>query len=314
MRHDLALQGTAVRFAGSETPWDPGLFQLTVDEYRPGKPVEIEARVAMDHSALRAKAVQGDKRPVILVAVARCAATRWNHELKRWILVTESDSVPDEPIKFVVDGDLVAQKFDLTFQACLGEDREGPRHVARHRWNVLAEKKFEVLLEPGGNEFPTEWVSFKKRNLPTAGLWHLEFEPANADLRPQEAVKMLLNQDAKSFRELLGSAGRRPETRLARNVTLRYIATSCVLDLVGSVLAAAEVEPPEDPEDRKETLWPRIFHLCKKVFEDGWDEDDPLESLKRIRKENTPLPVNLVNTAVQDAAGLNAQLARLLNR
>lgn len=312
VRLEDAIQETALRFKDSSAPWDPGNVKLTLEDYRPGRSIGLEARVQFDQAALRAGVLASGtgSEELAIVASSRCASTRVNREILRCPFRGSEPSPFVDEVALEIDGASVAQRFDLSFQVCLAQDRKSGEGFPRHRWNVLAEKRFEIVLEPGGRQFPTEWVEFSKRGLPSGGLWHLSFNVADASTPPPSGVKVLLNQEARPFVELLGPASRRSENRIARNLTMKFIAASCASDLLLAVLGSDE-PPTDDREERKDTLWPTIFRLCKLAFQDDWSDDDELLSLSELRSKYKAR-ANEVETRIQDATGLRRQIGRLI--
>ena len=123
---------------------------------------------------------------------------------------------------------------------------------------------------------------------------------------------MQLNKDVPAFVRLLSTtSSRKPELRVARGITLRYIATAVTANLFQLVLDSSE-DPPEDPTDRENTCWPLIFGTAKRVFEQDWNDKDELSSFNKLREKLKDQP-NEVETKVQAAAGLPRQLTGLLH-
>lgn len=309
-RADIALDATAVRIKDSATIWNPASKRIVVDGHDGGL-LELEANLVVDVPEVRSRALGGTQSPVALCVVARCPATRWTKELKRIDLPVSSETPFEQTIEVDVAGELVAKKMELCVATVLTLDRQEQGFLAKNRWNILAEKRFDIVLEPSGREFPNEWISFREHGLPH-GLWHLKFSAQDVSFSPEDALSVQLNKDIQSFVRLLSTtAARKQELRVARGLTLRYIASAVTANLVQLVLSSSE-DPPVDATDREGTCWPLIFATSKRIFEHDWDDKDELSSFRKLRDKFKDQP-NEIETAVQAAAGLPRQLTALLH-
>ncbi|MFL6387373.1 MAG: hypothetical protein ACJ71U_07790 [Terriglobales bacterium] len=309
-RADLALDATALRIKDSSPAWNPASRRLVVDGYEGGA-LDLEAKLVLDLPELRSRALGGTTSPIAISIVARCPSTRWTKELKRIDLPASSDTPFEDTIAFDVAGEWIAKKLELCIATALVSERPVQGFLARKPWNILAEKRFDIVLEPTGREFPNEWVSFREKGLPH-GLWHLRFSAQDVSIPPEDALNVQLNKDVVAFVRLLStSSSRKPELRIARGITLRYIATAVTANLLQLILDSTE-DPPEDPTDREGTCWPLLFGTAKKVFDQDWNEKDELSSFKKLREKLKDQP-NEIETRVQAAAGLPRQLAGLLH-
>jgi hypothetical protein len=309
-RADFALDASAVRIKESTSAWNAANRRIVVDSYEGGT-LELELKLVLDLPELRSRALGGTPSPIAISVIARCPSTRWAKELSRIEPSPSSDNPFEDTLSLDLSPEWIANKVELCVATTLMAERPAGGFFARKRWNILAEKRFDIVLESSGREFPNEWVSFREKGLPH-GLWHLQFSAQDVSLPPEKALSVQLNKDVAPFVRLLStSSSRKPELRIARGITLRYIATAITSNLLQLILQSAE-DAPDDPTDREGTCWPLIFGSAKRIFDQDWNENDELSCFKKLREKLKDQP-NEIETRVQAAAGLPRQLAGLLH-
>jgi hypothetical protein len=307
IRDDKPLAATALRLAGAED-WDPDSDRLLVPSIVPGEPVRLEARVIADLGSVYSIPLLPRRQALTLIAVARCPATRWSRVLQEWsIPARSSETFEVSPVALELDWNRIAGQVKLSLCLCLAADRAaGQGFFARRRLNILAEKRFRVLLGGVGGGL-TEWVSFREKELP-AGLWNLRLPEADLG-QPVDALRLWLNKDVESFHRLMtASAGQMPETRIAHRICLRVIAVEFLHALLMLGFSTPDDDLPESLEDVLGTCWSAVLGVCAKVFADEWDSGDQLASFTAMRERYRDQP-NEVETRVQ----AHLRMARLMD-
>jgi hypothetical protein len=206
------------------------------------------------------------------------------------------------------DSSRVARQFRVVFCLCLAAERTmGPDSFARKRWNIVAEKRFIVLMAGSGGTV-TEWVSFSDRGFPP-GLWHLSIPMGDLE-QPAANLRLFLNKDIESFRRLLSAtSGGLRDRLLAHNFVRRQIRAAFIQGFVSSVMACPEDELPVEGESAAGNCWEVAFGLCRQIFPELWNSDERIESIKSVRRIYGDTP-NVVETRVQAFAELPAVLER----
>src|SRR5205823_1825692 len=136
----------------------------------------------------------------------------------------------------------------------LASDRTaGGNNFARRRWNIIAEKRFTVLMSGAGGSI-TEWVSFRERKLP-AGLWYLNVPDGDLE-QPVANLRIYLNKDEEPFRRLLSStSATRPERVLAHTLMRRMIRAAFINGVLNLAFSTPEKDVPEDEELWDGSCW-----------------------------------------------------------
>jgi hypothetical protein len=310
-RDDAVLDGVAIRLAGGDAPWNPRADRLELAPPENGEPIHMEVRLDVDVPTVLGRPLLPSGHPVTLLAVARCRDTRWAEVVQTWTvpLRVRKRFTPD-PAIVRIDGEKVAGQFRLVFCLCLAEGRDTrPDSLARKRWNILAEKRFTVVLSGSGGSI-TEWVSFSQRGLP-AGLWHLHVPAGDLEERVGD-LRLYLNADVESFRRLLATtSGNLHERVLAHNLFRRQVRTAFIQGIVALALATPAADLPRDVDAVAGSCWELAFSLCREVFPDAWNQEDVISSIREVHRRFGAQP-HVVETRAQQVAQLPDVLKRSL--
>jgi hypothetical protein len=309
-RDNAVLESVALRLAGSDAGFNARVDRLDAMPPENGEPIRLEARIDVDVPTVFKYPLVPESQPVTLLAVARCRDTRWARTIKEW-------SIPISPPRkrftpnlepLTIDSGNVSGQFRVVFCLCLASDRTGGgAGFARRRLNIIAEKRFTVLMSGAGGSI-TEWVSFRERNIP-AGLWYLNVPGGNLD-HPASDLRIYLNKDVEPFRRLLSStSATRPERVLAHTLTRRMIRAAFINGILTLGFSSADKDIPEDEDGWAGTCWGVAFGLCRRIFPDQWDAEDPRASFLELKKDYATR-LNTLETLVQAFAELPLTLER----
>ncbi len=309
-RSNDVLESIALRVAGGDAGFNARVDRLEVPPPENGEAIRLEARLDVDVPTVFSHPLVPTGQPVTLLAVVRCRETRWARTIKEWSLPISPPQrrfTPD-PEPLTISADQVSGQFRLVFCLCLASDRtSGQSGFARRRWNIIAEKRFTVLMSGAGGSI-TEWVSFKERNLPH-GLWYLNVPGGDLD-QPVANLRIYLNKDVEPFRRLLSStSATRPERVLAHTLTRRMIRAAFINGMLNLAFSTPDRDIPDDDEAWLGSCWGVAFGLCRQVFADRWDPDAPLASFLTLRAQYSTR-LNLLETCVQAFADLPQTLER----
>lgn len=309
-RDNAVLDPIALRVAGGDAGFDARIDRLEVMPPENGDPIRLEARIDVDVPAVLDRPLVPARQPVALLAVARCRNTRWAQTIKEWRIPTTSKKRfnPDPEI-LQIDSGCVAGHFRLVFCLGLAADRmPGVSGFARRKWNIIAEKRFAVLMSGAGGSM-TEWVSFSEKRLP-AGLWYLNV-PMGDLHQPAADLRVYLNKDVESFRRLLSSrSASRTNLALAHTLTRRMIRAAFINGILALAFSTPKAEIPNDDEDTwAASCWGIAFGLCRQVFPTAWDPAAPINSFLELR-DYYATRLNELETYVQAFAELPQTLER----
>lgn len=309
-RNDTVLDSIALRLAGADTSFNASIDRLDLIPPENGEPVVLEARVNVNIPKALEYPLVPKSQPLSLLAVARCRETRWAKTIKEWQIPIHTPAeafVPDNEL-LTIDSGNVSGNLKLIFCLCLGSDRANDgQSFARRRLNIIAEKRFSVLMSGSGGSI-TEWVSFKDRTIPS-GLWYLSVPGGNLD-QPATELRMYLNKDCSSFHRLLSAtSATKPDRVLAHTLARRMIRAAFIYNILTLGFTSDEKDIPQDEDSWSTTCWGVAFNLCSKIFRDQWDEDDPYGAFLGLRKQYGQR-LNLLETQVQSYADLPSTLDR----
>lgn len=308
-RDNAVLDPIALRLAGGDAGFNARTDRIEVMPPENGEPIRLEARIDVDVPAVLDRPLVPAGQPFTLLAVARCRETRWAHTIKAWpIPTTPKKRFNPDPETLQIDSGRVSGQFRLVFCLGLAADRTaGGTGFARRKWNIIAEKRFAILMSGAGGSI-TEWVSFKERKLP-AGLWHLNVPGGDLD-QPAASLRIFLNKDVESFRRLLSStSASRPNLALAHTLTRRMVRAAFINGMLNLAFSSPDKDIPEDEETWAGSCWGVAFGLCRQVFSVSWDPDAPRNSFLELRKFYATR-LNLLETRVQEFADLPQTLER----
>jgi hypothetical protein len=309
-RNNTVLDPIALRLAGADAGFNARADRLEVIPPEHGEAIRLEARIDVDVPTVFNHPLVPEGQPVTLLAVARCRDTRWARTIREWSIPVNPPRkrFTPNPEPLTIDSGHVSGQFRVVFCLCLASDRTaGGSSFARRRWNIIAEKRFTVLMSGAGGSI-TEWVSFRERNLPH-GLWYLNVPGGNLD-QPAPDLRIYLNKDIEPFRRLLSStSATRPERVLAHTLTRRMIRAAFINGMLSLAFSTPNNDIPEDEESWGGSCWGVAFGLCRQVFPDRWDADDPIASFRELR-EHYATRLNTLETCVQAFAELPQTLER----
>jgi|GEM_PF-4699706 len=214
--HRLDAAGIPTHLPSTFTDWD---YQTTLD---------LMTEVEVDLPAFLEETGFPTGVSFEVLTVVTCADTFHRSIQSRNVLAHGATE-----IRFEMRGDFLARAFELEILVVLKDHTEaGSGFSAREAGSVLFRDSSRHTLEPGGDLFPIEPVSFKSR-FPGVNAervpWHLHLAAFDLDLPMRDQVVLQVNTDTPDFLDVIAS-GLGPEVKMIRAQIAELVLARAVFD------------------------------------------------------------------------------------
>lgn len=215
--------------------------------------------------------------PLDVLFVARCGETRWSDVVGLAESVDDDEGQAEYRDGVTIPRDRISGRVDCEVAVALSEIMETQDAAGSvPAGTVVAREEFRVRLERGGFRFPTRWVSFEDRNLPSKALWYVDITEGSWMQPVEDSVSILLNNDASDFYHVLED--QRKDYRVPATALRAQVAYDALAQMITAYLTSDVSDLEVDPSGRRlcdvvDRTLDDLFGTEKEDLEDVVQED-----------------------------------------
>lgn len=251
--------------------------------------LRLGLRVTIDWALLRRDTECSG--PLDVLFVARCGETRWSDVVGLAESVDDDEGQAEYREGVTIPRDRISGRVDCEVAVALSETVETEDTAGSvPAGTVVAREEFRIRLERGGFRFPTRWVSFEDRNLPSDALWYVDITEGSWMQPVEDSVSILLNNDASDFYRVLED--QRKDYRVPATALRAQVAYDALAQMIAAYLTSDVSDLEVDPSGR------RLCDVVDRTIDDlfGTEEED----LEDVVREDP----SRFRTQLQDAMNL----------